>query len=251
MSHSVRPSGTPHNNAAATVEEEACFPVEEDQTGEEERDHDEDLGQEDSGEVQAARKLGQPRMPSEKERREHDATHCPFRSWCEHCCRGQGVEYGHCAVVGAAAEEEVPRVIVDYCFITDNEPTRTEPQAESDDESLTALVMKETMCSSVWAYALKSKSVAEDPWVADQLVDDMCTIGMARERVVIKSDQEASIVELQSEVAKRRGFADYGVGTGIENSKVGDSNSNGKIERAIRDVKGMIRTLKSASEANI
>ena len=135
----------------------------------------------------------------------------------------------------------MPRVIVDYCFLTDS----------GDDDSLTALVMKETMCGSVWAYALSSKSVAEDPWVAEQLVDDMCTVGMARERVVIKSDQEAAIVELQSEVAKRRNYNDYGVGTGIENSKVGDSNSNGKIERAIRDVKNMIRTHRSALEASI
>ena len=97
-------------------------------------------------------------------------------------------------------------------------------------------MMKETMCGSVWAYTLQSKSVSEDPWIADQLVDDMCTIGMARERVVIKSDQEAAIVELQTEIAKRRNYADYGIGTGLENSKVGDSNSNGKIERAIRDL---------------
>ena len=58
--------------------------------------------------------------------------------------------------------------------------------------------------------------------MADQIVDDMCTIGMARERAVIKSDQEAAIVELQSEIARKRNYADYGVGTGIENGKVGD-----------------------------
>ena len=119
----------------------------------------------------------------------------------------------------------MPRVIVDYCFLTDNEPGRTSEQVESEEESLTALVMKETLCGSVWAYALKSKSVGEDPWVTDQLVDDLCTIGLARERLVVKSDQEASIVEMQLEIAKKRGFADYGVGTGIENSKGGDSDS--------------------------
>ena len=53
----------------------------------------------------------------------------------------------------------------------------------------------------MWAYALQSKSVADDPWIAEQLVDDVCTVRMAKERVVIESDQEASIVEPQSEVA--------------------------------------------------
>ena len=111
--------------------------------------------------------------------------------------------------------------------------------------------MKETLCGSVWAYALRSKSVGDDPWIAEQLVDDLRTIGLAKERVIVKSDQEASIVELQGEVAKRSGYEDYGIGTGIENSKVGDSNSNGKIERAIRDVGNLVRTLRLATKEKI
>ena len=210
-------------------------------------------GEEDSGEVRSARRIAQPRLPSETERREHELTHCPYRSWCEHCVRGQGSEYHHSTVTGAAADDEIPRVILDYCFFTEDAKRTMDNHGSSTEatSSVTALVMKETMCGSVWAYALKSKSVSEDPWIADQLVDDMRTVGLARERVLVKSDQEASIVEMQLEIAKRRDYADYGVGTGIENSKVGDSNSNGKIERAIRDVGNMVRTLRSALEANI
>ena len=215
---------------------------------------DEDLaGEEDSGEVQGARKIVQPRQPTEAERREHEKVHCPYRSWCEHCVRGQGAEYHHSSVAGANAAEGVPRVILDYCFFTEDASRVANDHGESidADTSLTALVMKETLCGSVWAYALKSKSVSEDPWIADQLVDDMRTVGLANERVLVKSDQEASIVDLQLGIAKRREYADYGVGTGIENSKVGDSNSNGKIERAIRDVGNLVRTLRSALETKI
>ena len=138
---------------------------------------------------------------------------------------------------------------MDYCYFTEEARRKADEHVESVEAitSLTTLVMKETMYGSVWAYALKTKSVSEDPWVADQLEDDLRTIGMANERVIIKSDQEASIVELQSEIAKRRPT----VGTGIENSKVGDSNSNGKIERAIRDVGNMVRTLRSALAAKV
>ena len=78
--------------------------------------------------------------------------------------------------------------------------------------------------------------------MADPIVDDLNTIGMGKNRIIAKTDQEASIVELQTEIARRR--AD--IGTSLENSKVGDSNSNGKVERAIREVGNMIRTLKSA-----
>lgn len=147
----------------------------------------------------------------------------------------------------------MPRVILDYCSMTEDASRQTTEHGETLEAttSLTALVMKETLCGSVWAYALRSKGAGDDPWVADQIVDDMCTVGMAKERVVVKSDQEASIVELQLEIAKRRKYADYGIGTGVENNKVGDSNSNGKIERAIRDVGNMVRTLRSATEENI
>ena len=37
-------------------------------------------------------KRNDPRRPSESEVREHELTHIPFRSWCRHCVRGQGVE---------------------------------------------------------------------------------------------------------------------------------------------------------------
>lgn len=226
-------------SAADADEGESCYP-EDGHDGEEDGEKgdgksEDDHGGEESGEFAASRTARQPRAPSEHERREHEATHCPFRSWCEHCIRGQGTEYQHCSVKGANAEEEVPRVIMDYCYLTEDVKRTTDEHAEAVEAvtSLTTLVMKETLCGSVWAYALKTKSVSEDPWIADQLVDDLGTIGMANERIILKSDQEASIVELQSEIARRRPT----VGTGMEQSKVGDSNSNGKIERAIRDVK--------------
>ena len=52
---------------------------------------EEDLArEEESEEINAARKIVQPRQPTAAERREHDKTHCPYRSWCEHCVRSQG-----------------------------------------------------------------------------------------------------------------------------------------------------------------
>ena len=151
------------------------------------------------------------------------------------------------------AEEEVPRVILDYCLVTEWASRWTTADGDTREivTSLTALVMKETLCGSVRAYALRTKSVGEDPWIADQTVDDLRTVGLTTERVVVTSDQEASLVELHGEIAEKRGCEDYGIGTGMENSKVGDSNSNGNIERAIRDVGNLVRTLRSALEEKI
>ena len=48
------------------------------------------------------------------------------------------------------------------------------------------------------------------------------------EALASKGVQEASIVGLQTEIARRR----VDMGTSLGNSKVGDSNSNGKVEHA-------------------
>ena len=83
------------------------------------------------------------------------------------------------------------------------------------------------------------------------ILDDLTAFGYSSVDLLVKSDQEPAIIELQGEIASKRGYEDYGVGTGIENSKVGDSNSNGKIERAIQDVAKLVRTLRSALEAKL
>ena len=36
-----------------------------------------------------------PREPSEEERRQHEATHLPYRSWCAHCVKGRGRNTPH------------------------------------------------------------------------------------------------------------------------------------------------------------
>ena len=109
---------------------------------------------------------------------------------------------------------------------------------------MTILVMLETTCRSIWAYALDGKGSQTVDWAAEQIVDDLATVGLSEERITTEADQENSIVQLQHEIAKRR----RNYGTAVENSKVGDSNSNGAVERAIREVEGMIRTLRSAIE---
>ena len=42
--------------------------------------------------MKAARK---PYTPTAEERLQHEATHCPYRSWCEHCVAGVGPDSRH------------------------------------------------------------------------------------------------------------------------------------------------------------
>ena len=36
-----------------------------------------------------------PRVPSRREREEHELTHLPYRCWCDHCVSGRGVQAPH------------------------------------------------------------------------------------------------------------------------------------------------------------
>ena len=111
---------------------------------------------------------------------------------------------------------------------------------------MTCLCVQESLCGSIWGYALTQKGAA-DSWIVDQVAEDIATVGMSQERIIVKSDQENAITDMQRALLKARA----GFGTALENSRVGDSNSNSKVERAIQDIKGLVRTYRSALEESI
>ena len=83
-------------------------------------------------------------------------------------------------------------------------------------------------------------------WTAQQVLRDLERLGR-HGRLVIRCDQEAALKSLVSEVASERGDAV----TISEHSAVGDSQRNGCIERAVRTVEEMVRTLKLDLEARV
>ena len=200
-------------------------------------------------EAQMPRAAKAPKVPSAREIEAHELTHCPPRSWCDHCVRGQSKNFPHTTVKGELAETSVTRVSMDYCFLSEEASvTATDhEQTEAARTVMTVLIVVETLCRSIWAYACESKGASEQ-WVVEQVVQDLQTVGLSDERIVIKSDQEPSITELQRAIAAQR--AGHG-STAVENSRVGDSNSNGRVERAIQDFKGLVRTLRSDLESKV
>ena len=53
---------------------------------------------------------------------------------------------------------------------------------------MTVLVMLETLCHSVWGYVVESKG-ASGEWVVEQIAEDLETIGLSGERIIVKADQ--------------------------------------------------------------
>ena len=73
-------------------------------------------------------------------------------------------------------------------------------------------------------------------------MEDLETIGLTGGREIIKTDQEPSMTDIQTTEAQLR----TGHGTAIEQSRVGGSIFNGRVERASQDFKGLTRKLDSA-----
>ena len=69
------------------VEEEVAFPL--DSAPAVAEDGPEVEGEEAEEEAEVPRKAREPSEPTDEERRRHEMTHLPFRSWCPHCVRGR------------------------------------------------------------------------------------------------------------------------------------------------------------------
>ena len=190
-------------------------------------------------EAQVQRIATGPSQPTVTEIEEHELNgHAQFRSWCKACVLGRAKDAPSSRVKGLFAETVLPRVRMDYCFLTE-ERTSDESEegggrSERSGASITCAVMHESLCDSVWAYAVQSKGATER-WMIDQVIEDLETVGLRNERLVLNSDQEPSIVDVMREVQRAR-ESDYG--TAMDNSRVGDSDSNGTIENRIGSFEG-------------
>ena len=138
------------------------------------------------------------------------------------------------------------RVRMDYCFLTEDVDKESGEHGETEVENarttITVAVMQESFIKSVWAYAVESKGSMEE-WMVQQACEDLETIGLKNERVVLKSDQEPAMVDVLKEIQKKR---ECDFGSALDNSRVGDSDSNGTIENAIGSFEGVARTLRIA-----
>ena len=126
----------------------------------------------------------------------HDITHWPYRPLCESFVHGRAVGPNSKKVPENFREAVVPKAHLDY---------------ENDDEfdesgvakiSMTFLVMVETLCKSAWAYATNAKGFALDPWLPKKMHNDLATVGLGVNPIIMKTDNEPAIVDLRWEVSR-------------------------------------------------
>ena len=173
--------------------------------------------EEEEGEEEARQPRGirKPEEPSKKEIEEHQLTHWPYRSWCIHCQKGKATSLPHRTIGAEEGDDNVPLLASDYMYMS----TR-----DAENKYL-ALVMACKETEATFAHVVPEKGTSGG-WIVGQLKRDIDFLGW--KRVVLKSDQEPSIVEVHKEVKKAREEP-----TTIIHSPVGESQSNGRIERRI------------------
>ena len=123
-----------------------------------------------------------------------------------------------------------PVISADYCFLGNEEGESQAP----------VWVMTDHETKAVFAYVCECKG-SESKGVVDQVVEDINKLG--RTKVILKTDQEPAIRDAQRAVRDKRKHEAI-----LENSPVGESQSNGIVERCIQTVVAQVRAMKDALE---
>ena len=149
-------------------------------------------------EVQPAKTMPTPDMPTEAEVEEHRVDHLPYRSWCRECLEGFGREDAHLTSDHA---HEIPIVSLDYMFMSSRGVfERHEWQPAEGEKSLKVLVARDSRSRSVFAHAVPCKGVDEKRFSVDEVVKDIEWLGYSK--VIVKSDNEPAINKLVIESLK-------------------------------------------------
>ena len=135
-------------------------------------------------------------------------------------------------------ENAVPVIAMDYMGLKKREPEEGENPI---------IVLAERKHKNKFAHVIKCKG-AEDHYAVEQVASDIISLGYSH--FVFKSDQEPAIVALKAAVIRRL-TAIKGEGMQIipEVSPVGESQSDGDVESAVKQVQGHFRTLRLQLQA--
>ncbi len=194
---------------------------------------DEVQGERVSEEVQVRVKKN-PVLPSEKQVEEHYASnHVLFRSWCKACIMGKGVNSAHFKS-NKEEEQEVSTVSVDYGFMTNDD------EKDSEAGYMPIVVMVDRNTGKLNANVVPSEGV--NPYAVKRVAQNIRLLGYSK--LVLKCDQEPAMVALRDAVKRE-------LETVVvpEESPVGESQSNGEVEGAIKLIKAQIRTMRLALQS--
>ena len=129
-----------------------------------------------------------PSAPTKEEWIEHQITHVPYKSWCPICVKNAAVNNPHKLTHHFRG---VAQFCMEYMYMT----------KKPDEEQIMhpILVIKERVSGGTWALATIRKGAFQNKLVRRiiEIID-----GVGSPKIIIKSDQEPAMVEIQQAVRK-------------------------------------------------
>ena len=226
-----------------------------------EEDGGDDVGADDQ-EVEPMRTAPDPELPTEAEVEDHRIDHTPYRCWCEWCRRGRGL--GEQRGQGSDKPHLLAVLAMDYFFLTkDNVETRQslvkldfamDPEGEaklqsavSDGSIVKCLLLKDLKSKAIFAWTIPNKGHDATGFVVDQLTVAVKWLGYTN--LVLKTDNEPAILALLRDTL--RAIRINVDAAKEEHSMPYDSQANGGVENGIRNLRGMLRSIRSCLEDRV
>ena len=198
-------------------------------------DVDDDAAESDPVLVQAPRALSSPSQPTAEEIAQHWLTHLPYRSWCKFCVAAKRGNAPHrfCHLYS----REIPLLVADYCYVRDSR----------DDDLLTIFVGR--LYPSRVIVAIPCDVKGPDDFATHRLANFLRDCGVTR--LAYLCDQEKPLnAMIRTAMGELGGDAEW-KGAIPENSAVGESQSNGKAEAAVKALEDQVRVMKAALESRV
>lgn len=176
--------------------------------------------------------------------------HTPYEAWCPHCVAARAIRRNHPQQKNRAhivkdidmSKEGSVTISMDYMYLHD----RIEKYKENG-YNPPYLVVVEHRYGMCWAYRLLNKGHMDGAhWLPRRLIQDWDNCGFKEARIILKTDQEPAMTSVQTAVQELRPNAAIPV-----NSRVGESECNGRVENTIRRVQEKTRALRHGLEHGI
>ena len=177
-----------------------------------------------------------PIKPTKAMVQSHELHHAVYRDWCDHCRAGKGVSHQHRSSEDSSRGGEFS---IDDVFMTREGAVEMERDMKDADKvgATPILVGCDHQSKAVWAMATSTKGPTDS--AVKWLTKKIDQAGYRGIKVVLKSDQEESIMALKRAVAIVRQAPTVNI-----ESPVRDSQANGNAERAVRTWAAQVRTIR-------
>ena len=143
----------------------------------------------------------------------------------------------------------VPTISFDYLFVNNKGIfTREDISAgEVVRDGIKILVVKDNKTKSVFAHVVPQKGSDDKRYVVDTVTEDVVWLGHTR--VIVKSDNEPAILKLVKESLRDLRVATADMEQVMEEHPPPyDSQANGAIESAVKQVRGQFKTIRRCLE---